>query len=132
MEGQRVVCALGDAWGLVRSCSPPNPSLAAAGGAGLTLGHTLQLLGLVRGLSLGWLCLELPQTPLHLPARRPSTHGAREPRGDVDSAERRQELETLLSRGAGHPTAPLGGSLPGPQWDLQPLLRVPSLLCLLT
>ena len=76
MEGQRVICALGDAWGLVRSCCPPNPSLAAAGGAGLTLGHTLQLLGLVRGLSLGGLCLELPNpappaAPASVHSRRP-------------------------------------------------------------
>lgn len=32
----------------------------------------------------------------------------------MDSAECRQELETSLSRGVGHPTAPLGGSLPAP------------------
>lgn len=40
MEGQQVIRALGDAWGLVHSCSPPNPPLEAAGGAGLSLGHT--------------------------------------------------------------------------------------------
>ena len=45
MEGQQVIRALGDAW--VHSCSPPNSPLEAAGGAGLSLGHTHQLLDLV-------------------------------------------------------------------------------------
>lgn len=122
MEGQQVIRALGDAWGLVHSCSPPNPPLEAAARPGLSLGHTRQLRDAVRGLSLAGLCLELPQMPLHLTPPRPSTHGAHEPPGHMGSAECSQELETLLSHGAGHRTAPLGGSLPSPWWDLQPLL----------
>lgn len=122
MEGQQVIRALGDAWGLVHSCSPPNSPLEPAGGAGLSLGHTHQLLDPVWGLSLAGLCLELPGMALHLPPPRPSTRGAREPRGHVGSAECGQELETLLSQEARHRTAPLGGSLPSPPWDLQPLL----------
>ena len=63
-----------------------------------------------------------PDAPLPAAHPRPSTCGAREPQGHVGSAECGQELETLLSQGARHRTSPLGGSLPSPPWDLQPLL----------
>ena len=66
-----------------------------------------------------WNC---PGCPSTCRSPRPSTCGAREPQGHVGSAECGQELETLLSQGATHRTSPLGGSLPSPPWDLQPLL----------
>lgn len=115
------------AWGLVCNCTPRT----LPGGCWRVwahLGLTLQLPALVRGISLAWpLPGTAPDAPPGLRPLRPSTRGAREPRGHVDSAECCQELEALPSHGAGARHPPPRQKPARPQGDLQPFVSSPAL-----